>query len=51
VLYQTDFYAPDKGQDWACAFAKGTVMVVINTSQKSPSLNARLVAQAVAPKI
>ena len=51
VLYVTDFYAPDKGKDWACTFAKGLTIVTIKTDQTSPSLNAKLVAQAVAPQI
>jgi hypothetical protein len=50
VLYQTAFYARDGDHDWACSFAKGKVLVTVNTDQTTPSLNARLVAQAIAPK-
>jgi hypothetical protein len=49
VLYQVGFYDLDADQDWACAFVKGTVLVVVNTSQKSPSYNARHIAETIAP--
>lgn len=50
VLYQTPFYGPDKGRDWACAFAKGTTVVVVRTDQTDVSFNARRIATAIAPK-
>lgn len=51
VLYQVGFYDLDAAQDWACAFIKGALLVIVNTDQKSPSFNARAVAEAVAPLI
>jgi hypothetical protein len=51
VLYQTGFYDLAAAQDWACAFVKGGLLVIVNTDQKSPSFNARAVAEAVAPLI
>lgn len=51
VLYQVGFYDLDAAQDWACAFIKGGLLVIVNTDQKSPSFNARAVAEAVAPLI
>lgn len=51
VLYQTSFYPPDGGRDWACTFAKGRRVVTVNTSQVSPSANARNLARVVEPKI
>ena len=51
VLYQVGFYDLDAAQDWACAFIKGNLLVIINTDQKSPSFNARAVAEAVSPLI
>ncbi len=52
VLYKTQFFGPDsaKGGDWACAFAKGNVMVVVHTQQTNVSFNARSIATMVAPK-
>ncbi|MEP6851796.1 MAG: hypothetical protein ABJA87_03960 [bacterium] len=51
VLYQTSFYPPDGARDWACTFAKGRRVVTVNTSQVSPSANARNLAAHVAPMI
>jgi hypothetical protein len=52
VLYKTDYFGPDnaKGGDWACAFAKGNVMVIVHTQQTNVSYNARAIAAAIAPK-
>lgn len=50
VLYRTAFYERDGDQDWACTFAKGKVLVTVNTDQTTPSLNARLVCQEIAPE-
>ncbi|MDT4910575.1 MAG: hypothetical protein QOI69_3816, partial [Pseudonocardiales bacterium] len=35
---------------WACVFAKGKVMVLVRTQRKDTSLNALLIAQAIAAK-
>lgn len=51
VLYQVGFYDLDAAEDWAAAFVKGGLLVIINTDQKFPSFNARLVAEAVFPVI
>jgi hypothetical protein len=52
VLYKTTYFGPDnaKGGDWACAFAKGNVMVIVHTQQTNVSYNARAIAAAIAPK-
>jgi hypothetical protein len=50
ILYRTKFFGPDGGRDWACAFAKGTVMVVVHTQQNDVSLNALRLAQAIVGK-
>jgi len=51
VLFLTKFYGPD-GLDWACAFAKGNVMVVVRTAHKADeqSVSAVDLAKAVAKK-
>jgi len=51
VLYKTTFFGPDGPfGDWACAFAKGKVMVVVHTQQTNVSYNARSLAEQLAPK-
>jgi hypothetical protein len=50
VLYQTKFYGPDGATDWACTFAKGTIMVTVHTNQNDVSFNARQLAKLIAPK-
>jgi hypothetical protein len=50
VLYRTKFFGPDGARDWACVFAKGRVMVTVRTQRTDTSLNALLIAQAIAPK-
>jgi len=50
VLFQTTFYPPDGDQDWACAFVRGNLLVVVKTDQVSPSYNARHVAETIAPR-
>ena len=52
VSYKTAFFGPDvaSGGDWACAFAKGDVMVVVHTQQTNVSFNAKAIATAIAPK-
>ncbi len=51
VLFKTTFFGQDgPDADWACVFAKGTVLVVVHTQQTNVSFNARSLAEAVAPK-
>lgn len=50
VLFRTRFFGPDGDRDWACAFAKGRVMVVVHTQRADTSRNALYLAQALAPK-
>jgi hypothetical protein len=52
VLYKTSYFGPDnaKGGDWACAFAKGNVMVIVHTQQTNVSYNARAIAAAIVGK-
>ena len=48
ILFQTKFFGPDGAADWACAFAKGTLLVIVHTQQNAsfkPEAGA-----AVAPK-
>jgi hypothetical protein len=47
ACYQTDFYPPDHGRDWACAFARGASVVLVRTVVTSPALNVIDVARAV----
>lgn len=51
VLFKTKFYSADGNQDWACAFAKGAVLVIVHTNQTDVSFNARELAAYIAPKI
>ena len=51
AVFQTSFFGPDAGKDWACAFTKGTVLVIVHTQQNDLSYNAKQLAAAVAPKI
>ena len=50
VLYQTRFFGPDGRRDWACVFAAGRTMVVVHTQRADTSLNALLIARAIAGK-
>ena len=50
VVFRTKFLGRDGETDWACAFAKGKVMVVVHTEQTKTSFNALQLAKAVAPK-
>ena len=50
VLYRTRFFAPDGPRDWACAFAAGTVLVVVHTDRNDTSFSALQLAKAFAPK-
>jgi hypothetical protein len=47
VCYQTRFYAKDRGQDWACAYAVGTTLVVVRTVVVDPAFTAIQVTRAV----
>jgi hypothetical protein len=49
ALFQTTFAPTDGDQDWACAFVKGTLLVLVKTNQISPSYNAKAIATAIAP--
>lgn len=51
VLYRMSFDPADGDRDWACAFAKGTLVVVIKTGQAKSSADARNVARAVVDRI
>ncbi|HVU90894.1 MAG TPA: hypothetical protein VHC23_01600 [Jatrophihabitans sp.] len=48
VSFQTRYFGPDGRRDWAFAFAKGKLMVVIYTQRKDTSRNAVYIARAVA---
>ncbi|HJQ44377.1 MAG TPA: hypothetical protein VJ831_14910 [Jatrophihabitantaceae bacterium] len=51
ISYRTKFFGPDGNRDWACVFVKGSLLVKIRTQRSDTSLNARLIAKAIAPKI
>jgi hypothetical protein len=51
VSYQTKFLGGDGDNDWACVFAKGKLMVTVRTQRIDTSLNARLIAEAIAPRM
>jgi hypothetical protein len=51
VCYQSDFYPPDRGRDWACGFSTGRTSVLVRTVVTSPALDAVLVARAIAGRI
>ncbi|WAX55273.1 hypothetical protein M6B22_12005 [Jatrophihabitans cynanchi] len=50
VLFRTKFFGPDGARDWACAFAKGKVMVVVHTQRTDQSVSALELAKAIASK-
>lgn len=50
VIFRTNFFGPDGRRDWACAFAKGKVMVVVHTQRSDQSVSAVSLAQAIAAK-
>ncbi len=50
VLYRTKFFGPDGARDWACVFAKGSVMVIVHTHRADSSASALFIAQAIASK-
>lgn len=48
ISFQTKLNAPDGGQDWAFAFAKGNILVVIRTDQnKNLPADAEFIAKAI----
>lgn len=51
VLYRTRFFGPDGARDWACAFAKGRLLVIVHTQRSDTSLNALLLARVIARRI
>jgi hypothetical protein len=50
-LFQTNFYAADHGQDWACAFIKGTTLVTVLTANNVNQLSTQQIANTVGPRI
>lgn len=50
ILFRTQFFGPDNGRDWACAFTKGKIMVVVHTQRNDQSLSALRLAQAIVGK-
>ncbi|MGH8861735.1 MAG: hypothetical protein ACRDVG_10975 [Jatrophihabitantaceae bacterium] len=51
VCFQTAFYQPDNGRDWACAFSVGTLAVIVRTVVVKPALNVVQVSRAVARQL
>ncbi|WP_375484530.1 hypothetical protein [uncultured Jatrophihabitans sp.] len=50
VAYRTRFFGPDGARDWAFAFAKGRVLVVVHTQQTDTSRNAVNLGRAIVAK-
>jgi hypothetical protein len=50
IGFRTKFFGPDGDKDWAFAFARGRVMVIVYTQVTVSSSNARYLAQAIAAK-
>lgn len=50
IRYRTKFFGQDGARDWAFAFAKKTVLVVVHTQQNDVSLNALLIGKAIVGK-
>ncbi len=50
IGFRTTFFGDDGSRDWAFAFAKGRVMVVVRTQRTDTSRNALYLAQAIAGK-
>jgi hypothetical protein len=48
ICYRTRFFGPDGARDWAFAFAKGRVLVVVHTQRSDTSRNGLYLAQAIA---
>lgn len=51
LAFQTDFYAKDKGKDWAVAFTRGAKLVQVDTVVTSGSLSVLTAAGHAAEKI
>lgn len=51
VCFQIHFYAPDHGQDWACAFNIGSTKVSVRTVVAKPALNVAQVARVIARRL
>jgi hypothetical protein len=51
ISFQTRLNRPDAGKDWAFAFAKRDIMVVVRTDQTNSPANAELIAQAVVGRL
>jgi hypothetical protein len=51
LCYLTTLWKDDDGQDWACAFSKGSTAVVIRTVVNGSSLNVQAVAHAVYSRV
>jgi hypothetical protein len=47
ICYQQRFYPPDRGRDWACAFADGATVVLVRTVVTSPALDVVRLGRAV----
>ncbi len=50
IAYRTKFFGPDGARDWAFAFAKGKVLVVVHTQQTNVSRNAVYLGEAIVGK-
>jgi hypothetical protein len=51
VCFQTAFFPPDHGRDWACAFSVVRTEVVVRTVVVSPALNVILLSRQVARRL
>lgn len=49
ALFRASFNPEDNGQDWACGFAKGTLVVVVRTRQ-NVSMDPKNIAEAIVTK-
>jgi hypothetical protein len=47
ICYQQRFYPPDRGRDWACAFADGATVVLVRTVVTSPALDVVRLGRAI----
>jgi hypothetical protein len=50
ICFRTKYFGQDGKRDWAFAFAKGKVLVVVYTQRNDTSRNALYIAQAIAGK-
>jgi hypothetical protein len=51
LCFETDFYAKDKGTDWACAFTLDTRLIIVRTVITKGALSALAVARAFAKNL